>query len=167
MPSLRQISCIGGLFLVLMALAYWFAGVQAHRARLAIDAQLNVVWTAARELKVVPPAAQQPDLTKTNKALTSLQSLGNPWKGTSEHTDVNYWRTINSNAVCLLLLGPAFALFVLRRPGGPGGEWVMFWTVAYLAFVAHLGAGVLGLFGTGTSLGFSTTKASTSAPLRA
>jgi hypothetical protein len=134
-----------------MGSAYWGAGVQAHRAQLVIDAQLNVVWSAAKELKIVPLAAQQPNLVQTFRdtmeSLTSLQSLGNPRKGTSDHTDINYWRTINSIAVCLLLLGPAFSLFVLRRPGGPGGAWVMFWTAAYLAFVSHLAAGVLGLFG--------------------
>lgn len=127
--------------------------MQAYRAKLVIDAQLNVVWTTAQELKLVPPAppdVAHPNLEKsfphTSKALRSLQSIGNPRNGTSQHTDVDYWRTTNGMAVCLLLLGPAFALLVLRRPRGPGGERVMFWTAAYLAFLSHLGTRVLGLF---------------------
>jgi Animal haem peroxidase len=171
MPSSRQIVWISGLFIILMGTAYWGAGVEAQKARRQIEAQLSVVQTAAKAAgaELNKPKANQPEIGRLSPKficpstkrefdaldppnqvlckLKSLQSLGNPWKGTSDHTNVNYWRTINSIAVCLLLLGPAFSLFVLRRPGGPGGEWVMFWTAAYLAFVAHLGTGLLGLFG--------------------
>ena len=94
-----------------MGLAYWGAAMQAYRAKLVIDAQLNVVWTTAQELKLVPPAppdVAHPNLEKsfphTSKALRSLQSIGNPRNGTSQHTDVDYWRTTNGMAVCLLLL---------------------------------------------------------------
>jgi len=146
MPSSRQIVWIGGLLLILMGLAYWSAGVQTLRAQREIAAQMVVAQAVADASKGVPKSLTADAQRGIETALKELQALGNPKKGTSLHTNVDYWRTINSIAVSLLLLGPAISLFVLRRPEGPGGDWVMLWTAAYLAFVAHLAAGVLGLF---------------------
>src|SRR5579864_466707 len=70
-----------------------------------------------------------------------LPPIGNPWKGTST-PDFNYYATINAICVSIVLLIPAIGAFVLRRPGGPGPVWLMFWTAAWLAFVIHLWYGV-------------------------
>ena len=70
-----------------------------------------------------------------------LPPIGNPWKGTST-PDYNYYMTINAIFVSIVLLIPAIGAFVLRRPGGAGPFWLMFWTAAWLAFVVHLWYGV-------------------------
>ena len=70
-----------------------------------------------------------------------LPPIGNPWKGTST-PDFNYYMTINAIFVSIVLLIPAIGAFVLRRPGGAGPFWLMFWTGAWLAFVVHLWYGV-------------------------
>ena len=70
-----------------------------------------------------------------------LPPIGNPWKGTST-PDYNYYMTINAIFVSIVLLIPAIGAFVLRRPGGAGPFWLMFWTGAWLAFVVHLWYGV-------------------------
>ena len=70
-----------------------------------------------------------------------LPPIGNPWKGTST-PDFNYYLTINAIFVSIVLLIPAIGAFVLRRPGGAGPFWLMFWTGAWLAFVVHLWYGV-------------------------
>ena len=63
-----------------------------------------------------------------------LPPIGNPWKGTST-PDFNYYLTINAIFVSIVLLIPAIGAYVLRRPGGAGPFWLMFWTGAWLAFV--------------------------------
>ena len=70
-----------------------------------------------------------------------LPPIGNPWKGTST-PDFNYYLTINAIFVSIVLLIPAIGAYVLRRPGGAGPFWLMFWTGAWLAFVVHLWYGV-------------------------
>ena len=73
------------------------------------------------------------------------QLLGNPWKGVSPH-ELNYFLTINTIFVSVALLIPAMSLFILRRDAAPGPMWLMLWTAAYIAFLAHLWFGVFGIF---------------------
>ncbi len=70
-----------------------------------------------------------------------LPPIGNPWKGVSE-PNLAYFMTINAIFVAIVLLIPAMSAFVLRRPGGPGPVWLLFWTTAWLAFVVHLYVGI-------------------------
>ncbi|MBV8526578.1 MAG: hypothetical protein JOY71_31450 [Acetobacteraceae bacterium] len=70
---------------------------------------------------------------------------------------MDYYRTINSIAVCLVLLIPAMWRFILRRPGGPGPVWLLLWTAAWAAFVFHLWNGVFGLFAGSAGLIFHDT----------
>lgn len=73
------------------------------------------------------------------------QFLGNPWKGVSPH-DFDYFMTINTVGVSIVLLIPAISLFILRRDAIPSPLWLMFWTAAYVAFLLHLWFGVFGIF---------------------
>jgi len=123
MPSLRQFVYVTGLFLLLIAAAYHAAGIQAAEG--AKSCQLGLTLGCVNGFP---------------------QPLGNPLKGSSPH-NFDYFMTINAIAVSIALLIPAMALFVLRRPGGPGPVWLMFWTAANLAFLIHLYAGVFGIFG--------------------
>ena len=66
---------------------------------------------------------------------------GNHLNGTSPPS-FGYYLTIHALLVAILLLIPAMGLFVLRRSGGPGAAWLMFWTLALLAFLIHLWAGI-------------------------
>jgi hypothetical protein len=120
----------------LMASAYWGAAVQASRAKREISTQEQIL----RSARGAP--SQQAD---TN--LKALQALDNPCKGTSDHADVSYSRKVNSMAVCLVLLWGALSLFLLWRPGGRGGACLVFSTEANFAFLTHLYACVLGIFG--------------------
>ena len=70
-----------------------------------------------------------------------LPPIGNPWKGTSD-PNFDYYMTINAIFISIVLLIPAISAFVLRRPGGPGPVWLMFWTAAWLAFLIHLYYGI-------------------------
>ena len=70
-----------------------------------------------------------------------LPPIGNPWKGTS-NPNFDYYMTINAIFISIVLLIPAISAFVLRRPGGPGPVWLMFWTAAWLAFLVHLYYGI-------------------------
>jgi hypothetical protein len=75
-----------------------------------------------------------------------LPPIGNPWKGTSR-PDIFYFLTINAIFVSILLLIPAISAYVLRRPSGAGGCWLVFWTAAWLFFALHLWFGVEDVLG--------------------
>ena len=80
------------------------------------------------------------------QAALNIPFVPNPWKGTSPR-NADYFNTINAIAVTIALLIPAIGAFVLRRPGGPGPVWLLFWTAAYIAFVIHLYYGVFKVLG--------------------
>lgn len=90
--------------------------------------------------------AAEVQTSQAEKALAlGIKTLGNPWKGASQH-DFNYFMTINTITISIVLLIPAFALFILRRGTEAGSMWLMLWTAAYIAFLLHLWFGVLGVF---------------------
>ncbi len=88
-------------------------------------------WAAGIE------AAQMARLKAANLPLP----IGNPLKGTSDPTFA-YFMTVYAILVSILMLIPATAAFVVRRPGGPGPVWLMFWTAGWLAFAIHLAFGI-------------------------
>ena len=59
---------------------------------------------------------------------------------------VDYYRTIFTFWVTLALLAPALGFYLFTRTGALNSYWRAFWTVSFLALLAHIGWAVLGLF---------------------
>src|SRR5262245_63731123 len=54
--------------------------------------------------------------------------------------DFAFYLSTNALGVVILLLIPAFGLFILQRSGTDLPGWLSFWTFAYLVYLVHLDA---------------------------
>jgi hypothetical protein len=65
--------------------------------------------------------------------------------------DLHFYRAFFTLAVALVLVTPAFCLFVLQRPDGPSDSWRNLWTFSFVAYLVHLYWAVFGVMGGGFS----------------
>jgi len=61
--------------------------------------------------------------------------------------DLNYFRVIFSIVVTILLITPAFCLFVFQGRKGPSDNWRNLYTFAYIAYMIHLYWAIFGMMG--------------------
>ncbi len=59
--------------------------------------------------------------------------------------DLNYFRVIFSIVVTILLITPAFCLFVLQGKDGPSDTWRNLYTFAYVSYMIHLYWAIFGM----------------------
>ena len=64
--------------------------------------------------------------------------------------DFSYFLATNALAVVIILVTPAFGLFILQRSGASLPGWLSFWTFAYLVYLLYIGASL----SVGTGSGF-------------
>jgi len=125
--SASKFGFVLALFVVFIGLAHVWAEIAAredasHSAK-RDAARTELVQKALSEKQPLPvfPAAEQP------------------------HTAV-YYRILFTIWVTVLLLIPAFAFYIMRRPSVTSNYWLLFWTFSYLAYLCHFYWAVFGLF---------------------